>query len=315
VGAPYAYWGHEGIAAGPGKVKGMGQWLRGLPGRVADNVIASLIVVGILSAAFLGWVSGVFEEIVTGDASIPAWVLATGLVLVFALGAFTGFWVNRRREADPAAVAAHGFWQRAELHEEYAEHVSLTLDQLQNVISGGIPGVTLEQFIERGILHPGRDMIMGNQPRGADVRISILRPDGPDFVMAYSAGHTPEGHARFRMPIRESFSRLSYEQSRIALSSDVEADRRFTPHVRATRPYGSIVSVPLRSGGDTSGVFNVVFTESEGFDVADYTYIVLLAAIANVALAAAGSASPVRTAGPVQSALPPAAEEEQDGHE
>jgi hypothetical protein len=35
-----------------------------------------------------------------------------------------------------------------------------------------------------------------------------------------------------------------------------------------------------------AGVFNVVFTADWGFDVADYTYIALLAAIANVALTA-----------------------------
>jgi hypothetical protein len=47
----------------------MGQWLKGLPGRVADNVIATLIAAAILSAAFLGWVTGAFEAIVAGDAS------------------------------------------------------------------------------------------------------------------------------------------------------------------------------------------------------------------------------------------------------
>jgi len=288
----------------------MGDWVRGLPGRVADNVIATLIVAGILSAAFLGWISGAFEAIVSGDASLPAWILATGVIVIFALGWFGGFWVNRRREADPAILAAHQFWQESELHSDYAAHVSLTLDQLQNVISGGIPGVTLENFIERGILHPGRDMLMNNQPRGADVRISILRPDGTDFVMAYSAGHTTEGHARFRMPIGESFSRHAYEQGTVVVSFDVEEDQRFKPHVRATRPYGSIVSAPLRAGGKMSGVFNVVFTERAGFDVADYTYIVLLAAIANVALAAAERSGAVRVERRVQSELPPAQEDE-----
>lgn len=288
----------------------MGDRMRAFFGRVAENVVATLIAAVILSAAVVGWLTGAFEAIVTGDASLPAWTLAVGLIAIFALGAFTGFWINRRREADPAAYAAQEFWQRSELHAEYAEHVSLTLDQLQNVMSGGIPGVTLEQFIELGILHPGRDMLMTNQPRGADVRISILRPEGSDFVMAYSAGHTPEGHAKFRMPIAETFSRHACEQGRMVVSFDVEDDQRFTAHPRATRPYGSIVSAPLRSAGHTSGVFNVVFTERSGFDVADYTYMVLLAAITNVALAAAERSMAIRVQRPVQSALPPPLEDE-----
>jgi hypothetical protein len=208
----------------------MGDRMKAFASRVAENLVATLIAAAILTAAVVGWLSGAFEAIVTGDASLPAWALAAGLVAIFVLGVFTGFWVNRRREANPAALVAHEFWQRSELHEEYAEHVSLTLDELQNVMSGGIPGVTLEQFIERGILHPGRDMLMSNQPGGADVRISILRPDGGDFVMGYSAGHTSDRHAKFRMPIAESFSRHAYEQGTMVVSFDVEEDQRFTPH-------------------------------------------------------------------------------------
>jgi len=290
----------------------MSDWLKGLPGRVADNVIASLIGAAILSAAALGWISGAFEAVVDGDASLPAWVLAAGIMAVFALGGFAGFFLNRRREADPVALVAHRFWREADLHAEYAEHVALTLDQLQNVLAGAIPGVTPEHFIERGVLHPGRDMLMKNQPRGADVRLSVLVPDGAEFVMAYSAGHTPEGHARFRMRIAESFSRHAYEQGTIVASPDVEQDPRFKAHPRATRNYRSIVSVPLRSGEDTAGVFNVVFTEQEAFDVSEYTYIALLAAITNVALTALENSGTVRVDRPVQSALPPAQEEPHD---
>lgn len=293
-------------------VNAMGEWLSGLPGRVADNVIASLIVVGILAVASVGWITGAFEAIVTGDASLPAWVLAAGVVLIFGLGAFTGFWVNRRREADPVAEVANRFWVEAELHAEYSEHVALTLDQLQAVLAGGIPGVTPDQFIERGILHPGRDMLMRNQDRDEDVRISVLVPDGQDFVMRYSAGHTPEGHAQFRTRIADSFSRHAYEQGTIVASADLHQDERFRAHPRATRDYHSIVSVPLRSGRDTAGVFNVVFTAREAFDVSDYTYIALLAAITNVALTALAASGPVRVVRPVQSVLPPAQEERRD---
>jgi hypothetical protein len=45
-----------------------------------------------------------------------------GVVVIFGIGAFTGFWINRRREADPAAEAADQFWQESDLHAENAEH-------------------------------------------------------------------------------------------------------------------------------------------------------------------------------------------------
>jgi len=93
----------------PERTKVMGARVKGFANGVAQNVIATLIVAGILSAAFLGWITGAFASIVTRDASVPAWVLGVSVIAVFGLGGFTGFWINRRREADPCSGRLRSF--------------------------------------------------------------------------------------------------------------------------------------------------------------------------------------------------------------
>ncbi len=261
------------------------RWLKQLPERLAENLLAAAIIAGAASGTLLAGVLALLD-LLGGHVSVPVWsgVLA-GAVLV--AGAFyIGFWTNRRVEADPITAAATDLIGLLDRQDAYLEHLWTTLEQLQSAVDGAIDGTNLRNFIERGVLYPGRDMLKTYQPNGEDVRLSVLRPVGEDFVMAYSAGHTNTGHAGFRMKISDSFSKHAYEQGVVCGSSNLSKDPRFAPRPGARRPYESIVSIPLRSGGETAWVFNAIFTAEAAIVDTDYFYILLLAAITNVALVA-----------------------------
>jgi hypothetical protein len=99
-------------------------------------------------------------------------------------------------------------------------------------------------------------------------------------------GHTLEGRQRFRMPMVESFSLHAYQHGKIFASGHLSEDDRFTPHERATRPYESIVSIPLWKDGEVDGVLNVVATERDAFNAVDRSYLALLGPVIDVARAA-----------------------------
>ena len=73
-----------------------------------------------------------------------------------------------------------------------------------------------------------------------DVRVSILAPEGIDFTMPYS-------------------------RNEVVWSDDVRVDDRFTPHPHASRPYNSILSVPISRDDEIVGVLNVIATPTEAF--------------------------------------------------
>lgn len=84
-------------------------------------------------------------------------------------------------------------------------------------------------------------------------------------------------------------------------SGKLSEDDRFKPHPQATRPYESIVSVPLWADDDVDGVLNVVSTDADAFNAVDRSYLALIGSVIDVARAAmAGTKSDERP-----SELPP----------
>ena len=58
----------------------------------------------------------------------------------------------------------------------------------------------------------------------------------------------------------------------------------FTPTPAATRPFRSMISLPIRNGEDILGVFNVISAEPNAFDPAEERYIASLGGVVNVAV-------------------------------
>jgi GAF domain-containing protein len=244
-----------------------------------DSWVERLIGAGALVGLYTLWRA---RDHLSGDLTLRTWWLALLVGIPVLAAVVLGVTAARSRRVVPELQG------QLALTAYYSRHVYDALETLQKVLTGTIPGVTADTLIDQGILQPARDFLM--QRPNEDVRLSILVTDGQDFVMPFSAGHSLESAQRFRLPIAASFSRSAYETGRIQWSGDLENDDRFTPHPRARpeRAYHSIISVPVRSGDHTVGVFNVLSTLKDAFAPADFLYVWVLGAIIDVLWAGAG---------------------------
>lgn len=288
---------------------------REIPADVARAAIVDLAGRAI-SALFLAAIVGVAALIAFGG-SIPAWVGA-----LIAIAAAVIVYVAQRRvrnlriavstrdetiaKLQPLADRVPGLEVERETldwattrHEAYGLHVVEMLELLQSVLAGHTPGVTMADFINRGVLEPARDMLGGSAPEG--VRLSVLNPHGDCFEMLFSSGHRLDSQRRYTMRIADSLSRIALEDGVLQHWDDVTVDDRFTPNPNATRPFHSMVSVPIRVGADVRAVFNVIATNPHAFDPAEITYIAALGSIVEVAVgftvkeAGAGAGGPQRS--------------------
>jgi hypothetical protein len=181
---------------------------------------------------------------------------------------------------DEAATLDHALSR----HEDYTSHVAEVLDNLQRVIAGDL-GTSMGEYIERGILEPAREYLM-TEP-SEHVRLSILTPRDDDptrWQMVLTAGHSLTGREKYREPIVDTLSRFAFETGNPQSWADVTTERAWTPTPQATRPFRSMISLPIRNGDDILGVFNVISAEPHSFDPAEERYIASLGGVINVAV-------------------------------
>jgi hypothetical protein len=257
-------------------------------------VIAWVVIAGLLygGRALLRLV-----DVVDANSAIPLWLAAGVAGLMLAIGLLVGARKGAKTEQLRYRIAdLEARIEELATYQTYAEHVRDALADLRKTLAGELPAFSLRDFVENGLFEPAQRLLVRSATRG-EVRFSILHADGEDFVMAragvlYPAlGHSLEGRQNFRMPINESFSLYAFQRGRVFASGKLSEDDRFSPHQRATRPYESIVSVPLWNDAEVDGVFNVVATESEAFNGVDRSYLALLGSVIDVARAAAALVS------------------------
>jgi hypothetical protein len=244
-----------------------------------------------LGALALLGVAAIGALIVSGS-QVPAWIAASIVIAA----AFLLFGARRRirrlrraigqREEHIAALEPDAKarpeleariseceW-RLRRHAVYGEHIAQMMIHLQQVIAGTMPGVTLEQFLIRGVLQPACDLMRG-RARG-EVRLAILRPDGDELTMPWAAGHNLQGQVNYRVPIDGSLTGLVLKNGVPQRWDDVREEAPFEPQPGATGPFQSLVSQPIRSGRGTEAVFNVTSTKAFAFDRAEFVYIMSL---------------------------------------
>ncbi len=243
-----------------------------------NSWVEALILAAGIAVALLMW--RVLKPNLSDELSVPMWLVAIVAGGVLAVTVIQGLRLHERggHVAGMATIAMQIEQARA-MTAAYAEHLTEILYTFQRVLNGDIPGVTVKEWMEDGILEPARELIRTRQID--DVRLSILVPDGEDFVMAFSAGHTLESKTNFRLAIDSSFSQGAYRNNLIVWSGDLTSDERFTRHPKATRErdYNSIICVPIRRGDRVVGVFNTIFTSPGAFDEADLLYVRLVGAV------------------------------------
>jgi hypothetical protein len=242
---------------------------------VARAILGLIAVVLVAAAAYA-------KSQQDNDVSVPV-VVAACLVLLI-IGPVAGFAVGRRRTPSqpPSPESDRNFREvtrMARLHEVYAAHIIQIISTIQELESGGLGEVRMNDFVEKGILEPARDALIDEA--GEDVRVSVLTPseDEPaDFIMRWAAGHTIQGRQNYQRPIGETFAGIAYRTGEMQWSNDCHNDHRFDPNPRAQpgREFSSIVVVPVSlvaRGEEAKGVLSVVSTLKSAFPQADLLYI------------------------------------------
>jgi GAF domain-containing protein len=169
-------------------------------------------------------------------------------------------------------------------HENYTSHVAEVLDNLQRVIAGDL-GAAISDYIERGILEPAREYLMTDPSE--HVRLAILTPreeDSARWQMVLAAGHSLAGREKYHEPIVSTMSRYAFETGQPQSWDDVTAERAFAPTPLASRPFRSMISLPILAGDEILGVFNVISADAFAFDPAEERYIASLGGVINVAV-------------------------------
>jgi hypothetical protein len=249
---------------------------------VVARALTALLLLGAAGLGLLVWNGG----------SVPAWAAVLVVVLVLAvavgLGVRAGRLARRVGELEELTAdyedlddAADRYGWAIDRYELYTDHIADVLERLQRVLSNELQGVTIPDYIERGIISPARDVLQGPHE---EIRISVLLPDGDRWRMVWSAGHSLDGQRSYNQRIADTLSRVAYEEDEAQYWPDVTKDDRFRPSPQATRPFHSMLSQPIRNGADAVGVLNVISTKIDAFDAAEQRYLTSLASVIGVAV-------------------------------
>ncbi|HEU5105763.1 MAG TPA: GAF domain-containing protein [Solirubrobacterales bacterium] len=216
---------------------------------------------------------------------VPAWTLI--LVLLGAIGLVSLTKRGGNREPDELQARLSTAEDKLDRHDSYGTNICSIMDNFQRVLAGDISGITVGEFVERGILTAGRDVMQENG-HTADLRMSVLLAEDGDFVMEWASGHDIQSQKKYRQSIAKTVSRIAYEKKVMQVWKDVTVEERgFEANPYATRRFRSMVSIPILIGDDAVGVFNVITEPMDAFDVADVNYLTSLGAVIQTAVGVA----------------------------
>ena len=232
--------------------------------------------------------------LVWNGGSVPAWAATLAVVLVLAVALVSGVRAGRlaRRvgeleeltaDYEDLGDAADRYGWAVDRYELYTDHVADVLDRLQRVLSNELEGVTISDYIERGIVSPARDVL---QAPHEEIRISVLLPHGDRWRMAWCAGHSLDGQRNYHERIADTLSRVAYETDESQYWPNVTKDNRFRANPQAQHPFYSMLSHPIRNGTEVVGVLNVISSHIDAFDATERRYLTSLASVIGVAASA-----------------------------
>jgi hypothetical protein len=275
----------------------LGEWMRRKPRRLG-GVIGTLpreITITLIVTLVVTVAAPPLLLLLTKH-QVPVWVAVLAFGIALLAGILFGNAIGGGKEDEDLQSKISALESRANLlgaYETYAEHVRDALALLRQRIEGELPRISIRDFIEIAVFEPAHKLLLRDHTDAArgDVRFSVLRAVGDDFVMANehgllpARGHRPESRQEFRLPIKDSFAGVAFNTGRVQSSNDLSNDERFKPHPKADsgREYQSMVSVPLWGSGEVDGVLNVLATRKNAFSPVDRTYITLLASVIDLA--------------------------------
>jgi hypothetical protein len=184
---------------------------------------AALFLLALLAAMFaLGW-------------QVPAWTLIVVMLLGIGL-----MYLTKRvsgREASELTPRLEAAENKLDRHDSYGTNICSIMDNFQRVLAGDIQGITVPEFIERGILTAGRDVMQENG-HASDLRMSVLLAKDGNFTMGWASGHNLQSQKKYRQPIEKTISRIAYERKVMQVWKDVAVEERgFEENPHATRQF------------------------------------------------------------------------------
>lgn len=144
----------------------------------------------------------------------------------------------------------------------------------------------VDDLVERGVLGSARGLLVRTAQE--DVRLAVLIPadDPPEhWEMRWAAGHRPESVRKYAHPIDQTLAGIAFRRGEYVDRGDVQADDDFAPNPRETRPFASLVAVPLRIDEEIVGALSVVSTVTNAFTESDIAFIKAVGAVLDVVLA------------------------------
>jgi hypothetical protein len=224
--------------------------------------------------------------------NVGAWVpVAVGLPLLVLVP--TACFVGRRSRGAVIAVPTNGSGARVEVLEKTVADVEYqkrllwdALESIQQALASDADW-ELDDLVERGVLGPARGLLV--RDREEDVRLAVMVPaDDPPtrFRMRWAAGHRPESVRLYEREIDKTLAGIAFRRDEFVECPNVREDARFEPNPKETRPFVSLVSMPLRIDQAIVGAFTVVSTREAAFTQADTSFIKLIGALLDVRLAA-----------------------------
>lgn len=246
------------------------------------RALTGLLLFGAVGLGLLVWSGG----------SVPAWAATLVVVLVLAvalvLGVRAGRLARRVGELEELTAdyedlddAVDQYGWVVDRYELYTDHIADVLERLQRVLSNELEGVTIPDYIERGIISPARDVLQGPHE---EIRISVLLPQDDRWRMVWCAGHSLDGQRNYNERIADTLSRVAYEEGDSQYWPDVTKDDRFRTNPQAQRPFHSMLSHPIRNGAEVVGVLNVISSHVDAFDPTERRYLTSLASVIGVAV-------------------------------
>jgi GAF domain-containing protein len=247
--------------------------------KIVDTVSRFLERLGGLITAVILLVAGTGVAIgFLHSRSVGAWVpVAVGVpLLVLVVVAFAlGLHVPR---GAPATSQARAEYEKRLLTE--------ALGSVQQAI-GSNDYWDLEALVERGVLGPVRGLLV--RTAHEDVRLVVLVPtDDPPvhWRMRWTAGHRPESVKNYTAEIDRTLAGIAFRRGEYVDRGNVGADPDFIPNPKQTRPFTSLVAIPLRIDEHVVGVLSVVSTVENAFSESDVSFIRVIGAVLDVLLAA-----------------------------
>ncbi len=134
----------------------------------------------------------------------------------------------------------------------------------------------LREYIRRDVLEPIRGYVPTDS--GEQLKIVWFRPNSQRsrLLMYEQVGHTPEGQQAMSLPIGAGAAGQAFVREETVYEANIATSEIFHPIPQGSKG-GSLACVPIKRGGEVTGVLSVLSTSKDAFRFPELLYFEALA--------------------------------------